>query len=264
MTHPDGFGRALRSVRGELGLTQEAVAHAVGTTQRHLSFLETGRSSPTRAMLGRLVSALELTAAQRATLFDASGFRNPYPTRTLADADLQATLDLMASQVLRHWPFPAFIVDRDWNFLRANDPASRMIATFGGVTNMHTLFLSPDFRAVVTNWEQASGSFYTRIREVARRSPLVRAALEDAVAGGRFDHVARVLGGPDDVPVYVPIEVQLPNGPHMRFTSLHGRWVSVHDAVAEQFEVELLVPLDAESEEAIGAAFDRSRSNPPA
>ncbi|MEX1280114.1 MAG: helix-turn-helix domain-containing protein, partial [Acidimicrobiia bacterium] len=162
MTHPDGFGRALRSVRGELGLTQEAVAHAVGTTQRHLSFLETGRSSPTRAMLGRLVSALELTAAQRATLFDASGFRNPYPTRTLADADLQATLDLMASQVLRHWPFPAFIVDRDWNFLRANDPASRMIATFGGVTNMHTLFLSPDFRAVVTNWEQASGSFYTR------------------------------------------------------------------------------------------------------
>jgi hypothetical protein len=41
----------------------------------------------------------------------------------------------------------------------------------------------------------------------------------------------------------------------MRFTSLHGRWVSVHDALAEQFEVELLVPLDGESETVVAAAF---------
>jgi hypothetical protein len=54
---------------------------------------------------------------------------------------------------------------------------------------------------VVSNWEQASGSFYTRIQEVARRSPMVRAALEAAVAAGRFDHVAGVLGGTEEVPV---------------------------------------------------------------
>jgi len=255
MDTQDTFGRALRSVRGDLGLTQEALAHAVGTTQRHLSFLETGRSAPTRAMLGRLVANLELTAAHRASLFAASGFRNPYPPRTLESHELQGVLDLMARQVLRHWPFPAFVVDRDWNFLRTNAPAARMLASFGGVTNMHALFLSPDFSAVVTNWEQASGSFYTRIQEVARRSPLVREALDRARADGHFDHVARVLGGTDEVPVYVPIEVELPDGSRMRFTSLYGRWVSVHDAVAEQFEVEMLVPLDEASEAAVATAF---------
>jgi hypothetical protein len=109
----------------------------------------------------------------------------------------------------------------------------------------------------VTNWEQASGSFYTRLQEVARRSPLVRAALDAAIADGRFDHVARVLGGTDEVPVYVPIEVQLPDGARMRLTSLHGRLISVHDAVAEQFEVELLVPLDGESEK-VGGGLMRS------
>jgi len=253
------FGETLRSVRRELGLSQEAVALALGTTQRHLSFLETGRSGPTRAMLGRLVAGLGLTASHRAALFAASGFRNPYPPRTLDGEELQASLDLMARRVLHHWPFPAFVVDKDWNFLRMNAPGERMIAAFGGVPNMHALFLSPAFGALVTNWEQASASFYMRIQEVARRSPSVATALERAVAEGRFDHVARVLGGLDadmeEVPVFVPIEVQLPNGAQMRFTSMHGRWVSVHDAVAEQFEVELLVPLDDASEAVVGAAF---------
>ncbi|MFK8004590.1 MAG: helix-turn-helix domain-containing protein [Polyangiales bacterium] len=249
------FGEALRAVRRDLGLTQEAVAHAVGTTQRHVSFLETGRSEPTRAMLGRLVASLGLTASNRAALFAASGFRNPYPPRSLEGAELQATLDLMSRQVLRHWPFPAFVVDRDWNFLRTNDAGARMIASFGGVSNMHALFLSPAFSALVTNWEQASSSFYTRIQEVARRSPAVRAVLKVAVEDGRFDHVASVLGGTEEVPVYVPIEVELPDGSRMRFTPMHGRWAAVHDAVAEQFEVEFLVPLDEASEAVVAAAF---------
>ena len=249
------FGDALRAMRRARGLSQEAVAHAVGTTQRHVSFLETGRSQPTRAMLGRLVAGLGLTAAHRAALFAASGFRNPYPTRALEGGELQATLDLMSRQVLRHWPFPAFVVDRDWNFLRTNAAAARMIAAFGGVPNMHALFLSPAFSARVTNWESASGSFFTRIQEVARRSTAVRAALDAAVADGRFDHVARVLGGQEEVPVYVPIEVQLPDGARMRFTSMYGRWAALHDAVAEQFEVEFLVPLDDASEAVVEATF---------
>ncbi len=165
------FGDALRAVRRALGMTQEAVAHTIDTTQRHVSFLETGRSAPTRAMLGRLVAGLGLTAAQSAALFAASGFRNPYPARVLEGPALQTTLDLMAQQVLRHWPFPAFVVDRDWNFLRTNGPARRMLAAFGAVPNMHALFLSPAFGERVVNWEQASGSFYTRIHAVARRSP---------------------------------------------------------------------------------------------
>ncbi len=108
---------------------------------------------------------------------------------------------------------------------------------------------------MTTNWEAASASFYTRIREVARRSPSVRQALDEAIAEGCFDHVSRVLGGQGEVPVYVPIQVELPGGVRMGFTSLHGRWFSVHDAVAEHFEVELLVPLDRASEGAVSAVF---------
>ena len=254
-TSSTDFGASLRRLRQELGLSQEAMAEVVGSTQRHVSFLETGRSAPTRAMLGRIITALSPTAAQRAALFEASGFRSPYPHRRLDDAALGATLDLIHHQVLRHWPFSGFIVDRDWTFLRANGPGERMIAMFDGIPNMHALFLSPDFAALVENWLPASASFYTRIQEVARRSEVVRSALDLAVAEGRFDHVAATLAGTEDVPIYVPIVVKLPNGPRMSFTSLHGRLVSVHDAVAEGFEVELMVPLNASSEEGLEQVF---------
>lgn len=200
----------------ELGVTQEAVALAIGTTQRHLSFLETGRSAPTREMLGRLVAGLGLSAAQRAALFEASGFRSPYPERELDAGEVQAVLDLMEGQVLRHWPFPAFVVDRDWNFLRTNAPGAAMIEAFGSVANMYSLFLSPEFGQVVTNWEDASGSFYTRIQQVAHRSSVVRAALDRAIAAGRFDHVPAVLAGDADVPAFIPIEVRLPGGAEPR------------------------------------------------
>lgn len=250
------FGSVLKAIRRDLGLSQEALAGAVETTQRHLSFLETGRSAPTRSMIARIVTAVRLPSAYRAALFEAAGFRSPYPRRGLDDADVQRTLDLLARQLLRHWPFPGFVVDRDWTFLRANGPGQRMIEQFGGVADMHSLFLSPSFQPLVANWEEASASFYTRIQDVAARSAVVREALDAAVAAGRFDHVPRFLAGAEEVPIYVPIIVQLPGQPPMRFTSLHGRLVSVHDAVAESFEVELMVPLDEGSEASIHAAFE--------
>ncbi|MEM1056158.1 MAG: helix-turn-helix domain-containing protein [Bacteroidota bacterium] len=254
MTHQP-FGSILKAIRRDLGLSQEALAGAVETTQRHLSFLETGRSAPTRSMIARIVTAVRLSSAHRAALFEAAGFRSPYPRRKLDGDEVQRTLDLIASQVLHHWPFPGFVVDNDWNFLRVNGPGRRMVELFGDVENMHTLFLSPDFQPLVVNWEEASASFYTRIQEVAGRSELVRDALDVAVAEGRFEHVPRFLAGSDEVPIYVPIIVQMPDQPPMQFTSLHGRLISVHDAVAESFEVELMVPLDEGSEPLMRALF---------
>lgn len=242
------FGSALRSLRKELHLSQEAMAGELGTTQRHLSFLERGRSAPTRTMLGRIVTGLGLSATQRAGLFEASGFRSPYPQRTLETDELRKTLDLLARQVLRHWPFPGFVVDRDWNFLRSNDPGARMLSMFGDPPNMHTMFLSDAFAQVVENWEEASSGFYYRIKEVARHSEQVARAFEHAEARGRFDHVAEATAGLDELPVYVPIVIALPGGPKLRITSMHGRLISVHDALAEGFEVELMIPLDESTE----------------
>jgi len=242
------FGPALRTLRRELRLSQEALAGAVGTTQRHVSFLETGRSAPTRAMLARIATSLGLSPPQRANLFEASGFRNPFPHRSLGEAELTGLLDLLARHVLRHWPFPGFILDRDWNFLRCNAAGERMLAMFNQPPDMHTMFLSPAFRGLVQNWEEASAAYYYRLKEVSRGSARIREAFEGAVAEGLFDHVAAQLAEAEEIPVYVPIVIALPGGPRLTITSMSGRMVSVHDAVADGFRVELLVPLDQATE----------------
>ena len=242
------FGAALRTIRRDLRLSQEALAGTLGTTQRHISFLETGRSAPTRSMLSRIVTGLGLSAGQRGTLFEASGFRNPYPQRSRDAEALRETLDLLAQQVLRHWPFPGFIMDPDWNFLRCNEPAQKMLAAFGQHTNMHSMFLSPGFRALVENWEQASAGFYYRLQLAAQRSEQIQADLAEAVRQGLFDHVGRTLAGEDEVPIYVPIVLRMPDGRRLQISSMHGHMVSVHDAVAESFAIELMVPLDEDTE----------------
>ncbi len=254
MTTPP-FGASLRLLRKELHLSQEALAAAVGTTQRHVSFLETGRSAPTRDMLARIATGLGLSPPQRASLFEASGFRNPFPHRRLDQAELVDLLDLLSCHVLRHWPFPAFVLDRDWTFLRWNAAGQGMLAMFDHPANMHTMFLSPTFRAVIQNWEEASSGLYYRLKETARSSPEVGAAFESAVADGLFEHVTRRLAATDEVPVYVPIVIELPNAMRLKITTMSGRLTSVHDAVADGFGVELLVPLDRSTEPSLRALF---------
>ena len=250
------FGAALKLLRRELGLSQAALALALDTTQRHVSFLETGRSQPSRDMVGRIATGLSLSAGQRAALFDASGFRNPYPSRTIASDDVKATLDLIATRILRHWPFPAFVMDRSWNVLRMNDRARRMfdrlMPPVSGQTNFLELFLSENFRNLVVNWEEASAALYFRLQAAALQSEAIANALATAKARGDFAHIGEMLTGQEEMPIFVPTMLRTPAG-ILRMSSFLGRLGAVHDALVEGFEVELMVPLDENSETVLGS-----------
>lgn len=248
----NAFGIALKQMRNELGLSQLALAGIIGSTQRHLSFLETGRALPSRAMIGRLATELNLSAAQRATLFDTSGFRSPYKKRTPESVEIEQALDLIEKRLLAHWPFPGFVIDADWTILRMNAQARVM---FAGQINAETpnpnafsLFLAEEFRDRVENWEQASMALYFRMQSDAAQSPVIADAFEKAQKQGVFSHVAEHLIQSNEIPIFVPMILKMPDGSRLSLTSMLGQLVSVHDAVVEGLKVELIVPIDAESE----------------
>ena len=126
------FGHALKHLRAELKLAQSELAGAVGSTQRHISFLETGRSRPSPEMVRRLATELNLNAGQRAALFEASGMKNPFKKRSFSSEEVRAALDMIERHVLSNWPFPAFVLDEDWNLLRTNPAAEAMLAGVDG------------------------------------------------------------------------------------------------------------------------------------
>ena len=115
------FGHVLKDIRAARGLSQTALALALDSTQRHVSFLETGRSLPTGSFLSRICRAMSLNIAQRINLYDASGLANPYVSRDMGSDEIRDALDMIEKRVLKNWPFPALVLDPDWNVLRQND-----------------------------------------------------------------------------------------------------------------------------------------------
>lgn len=251
------FGQVLKDIRGTLGLSQLALANTLNSTQRHVSFLETGRSRPTPVFLSRICRDLELNIAQRVNLYEASGLRSPYLRRDLRSDDITAALNLIESRVLRNWPFPALVLDPDWTILRSNVAFERMFSPFltsgNAAPNLLEIMVSDPFRTMISNWDQVAGVFYYRLQRSSNHSAHVADVFTKARARGLFAAVEQDLTSDDGIPVFVPIRLTLPNGAVLEISSFLGQLASCQDALIEGLEIELIVPLDETSEQIMRA-----------
>jgi transcriptional regulator with XRE-family HTH domain len=112
------FGILLRRCRARRRMTQADLAHAAGSSTRHLSCLETGRSQPSREMITRLAEYLDIPLRDQNMLLLAAGFAPAFPERALAE--LEAAKNAIDSVLSAHKPYPAFAVDRHWNVVLSN------------------------------------------------------------------------------------------------------------------------------------------------
>ncbi|WP_208278357.1 helix-turn-helix domain-containing protein [Massilia oculi] len=159
------FAAALRYWRARRGLSQLRLAVDADISQRHLSFLETGKAQPGRDLVLRLGMVLDVPLRQRNAMLLAAGFAPAYRERSLSDPDMDAVkraLDFMLAQAA---PYPALVVDRLWNLVMFNAPAARMMRHFLGLPpdapiprdgsiNVLKLTLDPDgLRPCLVNWE---------------------------------------------------------------------------------------------------------------
>jgi len=122
------FGEHLRWWRKRRGLSQLELAGVAGTSQRHLSFLESGRAAPSQQMVLNLAGALNVSLRQQNAFLGSAGFAPVWREGKLGQPEL-AQVDSALDYVLaQQEPFPAFVVDRHWNLKRANGGAARLVA----------------------------------------------------------------------------------------------------------------------------------------
>ncbi|ADO70126.1 Transcriptional regulator [Stigmatella aurantiaca DW4/3-1] len=114
------MGALLRLWRERRGLSQLNLACRADVSSRHVSFLETGRSQPSREMLLHLCEELEIPLRERNALFMAAGFAPVYAERSLDDPALRATREAVELVLHGHEPYPALAVDRHWRLVSAN------------------------------------------------------------------------------------------------------------------------------------------------
>lgn len=136
MTAGTGVGGLLREWRLRRRLTQMDLALRAEVSTRHVSFVETGRSTPTAAMIVTLCEALDVPLRERNTLLLAGGYAPAYPQRALREPPMSAVTDAIAHILAVHEPYPALVVDRGWDLVDANGALAPLL---GGVADARLL-----------------------------------------------------------------------------------------------------------------------------
>ncbi len=146
---PSTAGELLRDWRKRRRLSQLDFATEADVSQRHLSFLESGRARPSREMVLRLAEHLAIPLRERNALLVAAGYAPLYTARPLDDAALKAARTAVEAILEGHAPHPALAFDRHWNLLFANAAASALMtgiapALLEPPINILRLSLHPD------------------------------------------------------------------------------------------------------------------------
>ncbi len=161
------FGRLLRQWRTRRRASQLDLALEAGISSRHVSFVETGRSQPSREMVLLLARVLDVPLRDRNGLLTAAGYAPVYRETDLeapAMAQMRRALDFMLRQ---QEPYPALVLDRHWNVLRVNEGSARVqkafldpaaVAALRRPNAMRLMFHPRAFRPYIVNWEATAAS----------------------------------------------------------------------------------------------------------
>ncbi|MDN3355858.1 helix-turn-helix transcriptional regulator [Actinomadura sp. DC4] len=191
-------GDLLRDWRRRRRLSQLELSNEAGISTRHLSFLETGRSRPSRDMVLRLTERLDVPLRERNALLMAAGFAPVYQERPIDAPEMRPAREALNKVLDGHEPYPALVVDRRWNLLLANEAAMLFLE---GVpeelvrppVNVHRLALHPlGLAARVVNLSEVRAHLVGRMaRQVALSGDEELRALheETRAYGGEDDHV---------------------------------------------------------------------------
>lgn len=233
-------------------LSQLELSENAAISQRHLSWLETGRSQPSRDMVLKLADALEIPLRERNSLLNAAGFAAHYRESGLDEPHMAPVKEALKKVLTHHEPFPAVVVDRKWNRVMGN-AASEALFAFAGVPsdddspepfNLAAATLAPDgLRRFITNWEVAVPLFVQRLRS-------------EALASGEAEviaHVEALIRGAGELPSLqattqpllpvLPLELALDDLKLSLFTVM-STFGTPQDITTDELRVEAFYPAD--------------------
>jgi transcriptional regulator with XRE-family HTH domain len=255
MADREDFAAELRWWRAHRRLSQLDLAIQTGISQRHLSFLELGRAKPGREMVARLAEALDVPLRQQNRLMVAAGFAPVWRQTDLAAPELGKVTEALDRILTQNEPFPAVVIDRHWNLLRANAAAGRLVTFLVGSVapdakiNLADALVAPDvLRPYLTNWADVAGYFIRGVEADAAadgtaetEALLARLLAYDGVAA-----VARTV--PEDGSGAPVLAMHFTKGTtSLRFFTTLMTLGSPRDITLQELRIECFFPMDDET-----------------
>ena len=240
------FGEILKKWRKLRRYSQLQLASEVGVSCRHISFLETGRSSPSQATILKLGRFLHMPRREINRALAVSDFAPIYRETLEADADL-APINFAIDKMLKdHMPYPALVLNKEWDMIKANESALTLLKyiNFTESNNLIESLLQDDpATSKILNWGETVSVLLDRLRyEIdmlggsRRMEDMERALRRHLCANGMekdFDHKQVVLNTKFQV-----------EGDVLSFFSVVSQLGAVMDVTVSEFTVELMFPAD--------------------
>jgi transcriptional regulator with XRE-family HTH domain len=249
---PRPFGEHLRHWRQHRRLSQLDLAQEADISTRHLSFVETGRSVPSREMVLRLSERLDIPLRERNALLVAAGYAPMYRERPLSDPALDAARRAVDLILKSHEPFPALALDRHWNLLAANAALPHLMAGASAEllkppVNVLRLSLHPDGLAgKIVNLAQWREHLFERLRQqiTATADPVLADLLEELRGYPLPPGAADVHLDGEHLGVLMPFQYRTAHGV-LSFISTTTIFGTPVDVTLQELMLETFFPADA-------------------
>lgn len=248
------FGAILRHWREARRYSQLDLALQADVSSKHVSFLETGRNQPSRAMILRLANAMDLPLRDRNMMLSAAGFAGAYTEKPLDSPDLGQVEEALRRILDKHEPYPAIVVDADWMVVKQNRGSAALLALFvddpvsAPQKNAFELLFSDDgLRPYVDDWENLSATLLLRLFRESMAAP------DNDEKRALF---AKIAALPSTPPNWREIASRLPSGPTIdlvlqkgelkcRFFTTVTTFGTPQDVTLQELRIESYFPADA-------------------
>jgi len=176
----NSLGEQLRYWRTQKGFSQLRLAELAETSSRHVSFIETGRGHPSRALLIRLAQELEIPLRARNSLLESAGYSPQFGETGLSDPEMAQVRRVLEFILESSLPYPSMIIDRYWNVVMANESFLAVVRAFAAKPetfrtdslNLMRVILHPDgIRPHIVNWSEFEPYMIGRVRRSLKRDP---------------------------------------------------------------------------------------------
>jgi transcriptional regulator with XRE-family HTH domain len=263
ITATRAFGELIRDWRQRRRMSQLDLAVEADVSTRHLSFIETGRSRPSRELVVHLAEQLDVPLRDRNSLLLAAGYAPGY-RETELDAEEMAPVRAAIDKILAgHEPFPAIVVDRMWNVSQANRPALAILTD--GVSqellappvNALRVSLHPDGLAPrIANFTEYSEHIIHRLhRQAVLSGDSELFALEEELS--RYPGVSAQRRGFDAAAdlVFMPLVLQVTEKVQFSFFSTLATFGTAIDITVSELAIESFFPADEATATALRTAW---------
>ena len=255
--NPVGAHPTLAALRARRRISQLELSLRVGVSQRHLSYIETGRARASREMLIAVLDALEAPLAERNQVLLAAGFAPAYRETRLDDPEMAPVRAALTHLLDAHDPAPALVIDGAWNLVMANQGLRGLMRLLGvdpalldgGDFNLLRACLQPGgLRHLCVNEDEVCAALWQRASSEAAQVPALRPLLEEL-----RPHVAR-LAAPAPVTPLLHTRLRAVGGEPLAFFSAFTTFGTPLDVTVASLRVEHFFPADAQTRAALARA----------